>query len=213
IVDYCKGQDFLNADETSWRVFDQDRVQHWFWVFGNEKVAAYILDPSRSKKVPTEFLGGSTLTLLTDRYSSYKALRGAIRKAYCSVHLRRDFFKIFKGIKKLKAWAQAWLKLFGQLFGLNHARLKLMEETPDHAKEWEKAQKELEAKLDEMKDRFQRELRKKSLHEQQRKVLNSLERHWSGLTVFVDEPRVPMDNNHAERLLRNLVVIRKNSYG
>src|SRR5690606_2716254 len=36
IVDYCKGQDFLNADETSWRVFDQDRVQHWFWVFGNE---------------------------------------------------------------------------------------------------------------------------------------------------------------------------------
>jgi transposase len=47
----------------------------------------------------------------------------------------------------------------------------------------------------------------------QLKVLKSLKRHWTGLTVFVDDPRVPMDNNRAERLLRTPVVGRKNYLG
>ena len=37
--------------------------------------------------------------------------------------------------------------------------------------------------------------------------------HWDGLTVFVDAPWVPMDNNTAERDLRGPVVGRKNFYG
>ena len=47
----------------------------------------------------------------------------------------------------------------------------------------------------------------------QRKVLESLKEHWSGLTVFVDNPRVPLDNNQAERDMRGPVVGRKNYYG
>jgi len=37
--------------------------------------------------------------------------------------------------------------------------------------------------------------------------------HWAGLTVFVDRPTLPMDNNAAERALRGAVVGRKNFYG
>ncbi len=37
--------------------------------------------------------------------------------------------------------------------------------------------------------------------------------HWSGLTVFVNAPWVPMDNNAAERDMRAPVVGRKNFYG
>jgi transposase len=44
-------------------------------------------------------------------------------------------------------------------------------------------------------------------------VLSSLHNHWDGLTVFVDRPEVAMDNNTAERILRNPVVGRKNYYG
>jgi transposase len=40
-----------------------------------------------------------------------------------------------------------------------------------------------------------------------------MRRHWSGLTVFVDHPHVPMDNNAAERANRPLAVARKNFYG
>ncbi len=45
------------------------------------------------------------------------------------------------------------------------------------------------------------------------KVLQSMENHWAGLTVFVDHPWVPMDNNVAERAVRTPVVGRKNFYG
>ena len=47
----------------------------------------------------------------------------------------------------------------------------------------------------------------------QRKVLKSLQDHWLGLTVFVDHPNVPLDNNEAERRQRGPVVARKNFYG
>jgi transposase len=40
-----------------------------------------------------------------------------------------------------------------------------------------------------------------------------MQKHWSGLTVFVDHPEVPMDNNVAERDQRTPVVARKNFYG
>ncbi|MGZ3387141.1 MAG: IS66 family transposase [Isosphaeraceae bacterium] len=45
------------------------------------------------------------------------------------------------------------------------------------------------------------------------KVLESLGNHWTGLTVFVEHPKVPMDNNTAERSERGPVVGRKNYYG
>lgn len=44
------------------------------------------------------------------------------------------------------------------------------------------------------------------------KVLQSLQAHWSGLTVFVDHPEVPIDSA-AERALRPPVVGRTNYYG
>src|SRR5205823_572275 len=46
-----------------------------------------------------------------------------------------------------------------------------------------------------------------------RKVLTSLQEHWSGLTLFVDDPRIPMDNNLSERRLRGPALGRKNYYG
>lgn len=45
------------------------------------------------------------------------------------------------------------------------------------------------------------------------KVLQSMAAHWRRLTVFIDYPWVPMDNNLAERDMRAPVVGRKNFYG
>jgi transposase len=45
------------------------------------------------------------------------------------------------------------------------------------------------------------------------KILTSLQNHWKGLSVFVDHPEVPMDNNNAEGSIRNPVTGRKNFYG
>jgi len=45
------------------------------------------------------------------------------------------------------------------------------------------------------------------------KILTSLQNHWDGLNVFVEHPEVPMDNNPAERSIRNPVTGKKNFYG
>jgi transposase len=46
-----------------------------------------------------------------------------------------------------------------------------------------------------------------------RKALTSLREHWTGLTLFLDDPRIPLDNNYGERLMRNPALGRKNYYG
>ena len=44
-------------------------------------------------------------------------------------------------------------------------------------------------------------------------MLVSLHEHWNGLTLFVNDPRLPLDNNYGERLIRNPALGRKNYYG
>jgi transposase len=51
------------------------------------------------------------------------------------------------------------------------------------------------------------------LREPCRKALVSMSEHWSGLTLFIGDTRVPLDNNYGERLIRNPVVGRKSYYG
>ncbi len=44
-------------------------------------------------------------------------------------------------------------------------------------------------------------------------VLTSLQTHWAGLTVFVTNPAVPMDNNVSERTIRGAILGRNNYFG
>ena len=59
----------------------------------------------------------------------------------------------------------------------------------------------------ELRDRLRRrvtdELSQPKLREPCRKTLQSLLDHWSGLTLFVDDPKIPMDNNASERTVRS----------
>lgn len=65
-----------------------------------------------------------------------------------------------------------------------------------------------------MQASFEEELQNpKELSKEQLTVLNSLKRHWQGLTLFSSDPRIPLHRNRTERLLRNTVILRKGSYG
>ena len=64
-----------------------------------------------------------------------------------------------------------------------------------------------------MKTRRETELARAGLATPCRKALESLGEHWEGLTRFVDDPRIPMDNNASERRARGPAVARKNFYG
>jgi len=45
------------------------------------------------------------------------------------------------------------------------------------------------------------------------KAISYMLKLWEGLTLFLDDPRIHLDNNAAERALRGVVVGRKNHYG
>jgi len=53
----------------------------------------------------------------------------------------------------------------------------------------------------------------RSARKRQLKVCQSLLNHWHGLTLFVGNPQVPLDNNVAENTIRAPVTGRKNYYG
>jgi transposase len=212
ISKHCRTSDLWNADETMWRVFDGTRIKWWLWIVASPDAVIYILDETRSGDVPAEYFEGCSGTLMTDRFSAYKGLNEEIKKAWCWVHVRRDFLKIAQGIPTLKGWANAWLKRIAELFVLNHARFQLWTAKQTKDQSWIAATEKLEKHLKKMEKTWQKQLKEMRQDECQT-ALNSLRRHWGGLTLFVKDPRIPLHNNRAERLLRNPVVLRKNSYG
>jgi transposase len=202
------------GDETRWLVFiDQEgKVGHtwWLWVFGGGDTVVYILDPTRSHAVPEKhFPQNACGVLLVDRYSAYKAMAqvkdGTLVLAFCWAHVRRDFVRVGKGWPELKAWALEWLKRIRALYRWNRQRLENPGDTT--------AEAALRQALAAMQQQYLTELADPSLREPCRKVLTSLQEHWAGLTLFVDDPRIPMDNNLSERRLRGPAVGRKNYYG
>jgi len=185
----------------------------WYlWVFRSASTVVFRLDPSRSAKVPQGHFGEEATGILNvDRYSAYKTMLpdGRILLAFCWVHVRRDFLAVAKDWPKQEEWALGWVNRIGRLYLLNDERLAVLDEPADFAE----AQQALVAGVAQMKKERDAQLADPKLHPTCRKALQSLERHWSGLVLFVLHPEVPMDNNQAERDLRNPVVGRKNYYG
>lgn len=71
-----------HADETRWEVFEdiEGKVGHrWYlWVFKAPTVVCFVLDPSRSAKVPGAALKGVSQGILSvDRYAAYRQVRAA----------------------------------------------------------------------------------------------------------------------------------------
>lgn len=209
----------IHADETRWRnwasCYDINRLDekslHWLWGFFSELFHVFVIDPTRSAKVITNIFGqGETNTVLpifvTDRYKAYISACKVL--AFCWAHVRRDFLKLqikYRHDKKLFNWAQIYLNLISDLYALNNQRLKF----PENSSHFQAYQKQIQTVLDEMNTiniSTYKDLRKQ-------KQAQSMLNHWKGLTLFLDLPEIPLDNNLAERQLRKPVVGRKNFYG
>ncbi|MBT6273893.1 MAG: IS66 family transposase, partial [Chromatiales bacterium] len=230
---------FFN-DETRWEVFVELEGKvgsRWYlWVTRSASVAYFVLDRSRSAAVPGAHFAGlqhPQVIIVCDRYSAYKKLArladGAILLAFCWADVRRDFLDAGRGYSALEAWALAWKERIGELYHRNQLRLEhwdserpLEQQCETFQLAHQRVQQILQAirheasvlsskdeqTLDEETQSVPRSARKK-----QRKVCQSLLNHWHGLTLFVDNPQVPLDNNLAENTIRAAVTGRKNYYG
>jgi len=217
LIEDSRNSDQWNIDETGWMNFinkpDKKGFLNWMWIFVSEKLAIYVFDPSRSSKVPFDFLGDDAYGIVVcDRYSSYiklaKLLPGIIL-AVCWAHFRRDFLNAALKYKTLQSWADLWVQRIGEIYHLNKERLKVS----DNHQLFVIAQRKLEKAISDMKKDIETELKDPSLHDEQIAVLKRALKFWDSLTVFVNNPKVPMDNNIAERGLRSVVLGRKNYYG
>jgi len=203
-----------HMDETGWWVFVEvdGKTNHrwWLWVICAAETCSYIIDPSRSSRVPREHLGDHAQGIVSsDRFSAYKILPKRFAIAYCWAHVRRDFLRIRNGHEDLAPWANRWLARINELFRINRSR-RAAQPGSDSFRQADGSLRDL---LRRMRQRAGRQLNSPCLHLPQRKALISLRKHWQGLTIFVDHPEIPMDNNLAERQLRFAVVGRKNYYG
>ncbi len=206
------------ADETRWMVFiDQEgKIGHrwWLWVFVGEDTIVFRLDPSRAHAVPEQHYPADIVgVLMVDRYSGYKAMsqvkNGSLLLAFCWAHVRRDFVKVGKGWEELKDWAIEWLGRIRLLYALNRQRLC---HTPG-SDGFAAADAELGDQIERMRQQCETELAQPEIREPIKKTLESLGKHWEGLTRFVEDPRIPMDNNKSERMVRGPATGRKNYYG
>ena len=201
-------------DETRWMVFEQREgkvgYRWWLWVVITVDTVVYLLEPTRSAKVPHHHLGSDPQGIINaDRYAAYTALGDKIQVAFCWSHLRRDFDRVQNGYPALREWGQQWMTRINETFHLNRERLKVRH----HPEAFEVADQALRQALEVMTQVRARELANPDLHPAARKVLESMHKRWSGYMIFVDRPEIPMDNNESERRLRNPVVGRKNYYG
>ncbi|MBV8087025.1 MAG: IS66 family transposase [Chloroflexi bacterium] len=215
---HSRQQPLWHGDETRWQVFATVEGKigfRWYlWVVHSAEVVVFLLAQGRAHDVPEAYLGpDATGILVVDRYKAYQAMdqvkRGLIVLAFCWAHVRRDFLTVARSWLDQQEWALGWVQWIGEVYRLNEARLAVRAD----AAAFVLADGQLRQAVTALGAQGEAELVDPALHPARRKVLESLGNHWTGLTVFVEHPEVPMDNNTAERVQRGPVVGRKNYYG
>jgi len=226
ILFHLREADHWHADETRWMQYgDETKHRWWLWVFASQDAVAFVLDPARSRTVPRRVFGLESLPravgdetadarratgiISCDRWKSYQGLPG-LQTAYCWAHVRRDFTDLAKGYPRLLGeWTRAWVERIGLLYHLTAQRTRCDPGT----EAFRRADMRLRNHVAAIARARDDERADGALLHDARAALDSMARHWDGLTLFLDHPAVPLDNNAAERLLRTGVVGRKNFYG
>ncbi|MHB8370620.1 MAG: IS66 family transposase, partial [Leptospirales bacterium] len=187
IVDRSRTASFSQADETRYYVFGDTEGKTnnsktsphrwWLWIILTLDTVVYVIDPSRSSKVPLAHFADRACTLLTDRFSAYKYAAARIVGlvlAFCWAHVRRDFIRILTKHPSMRPWVAAWISRIRKLYRLGKEpenRIKNRDALVSH--------------LAFMKQEAEKDLHQ-SLPSPAIKAVKSLLRHWDGLTLFLD---------------------------
>jgi len=211
----------INADETPVQVLNEpgraNTTNSYMWVFRGgdpeKPVVLFHYAPTRSGEVPKEILEGYQGYLQTDAYSAYEQFDRPGSKIFlvgCMAHVRRNFVKVIdargKGAKKSGS-AEVALEYIRKLYLVEKiARERGLSPEETLALRREKAEpilKELKAWMDAL-------LPKTPPKGLLGKALSYALKHWKKLIRYLEDGRIPIDNNIAENSIRPFVVGRKN---
>ena len=192
----------LFADETSWRVKGATR---WLWAFSTTDAVYYMIDRSRgSPALRKFFIQEFAGTLVSDFWGAYNAVVCAQRQT-CLAHLLRDLLHV----EQYKSPSAEWPDFAKKLRRLLGDAIRLWKRDRPEGTMAGETYASRRTRLDE---RLQELIDAPWKDSQARRLVKRLRRHQSDLFTFLDQLNVPFDNNHAERIIRPAVIIRKNSY-
>ncbi|QQA37325.1 IS66 family transposase [Tuanshanicoccus lijuaniae] len=206
LMDLLVQQPILHADETPFRVLDSKTEKTYYWVLLSEKdhpqgITFYHHDPSRGAHVIKELLGDYKGYLHCDMYQGYQQLP-YVKSVGCWAHVRRKFFEANpkKGVKGL---AKVGLDYCDRLF---HLEDKWADLSPE-----ERCQQRQEKMLPVMDEFFnwcrnQRPLKGSKLQ----KAIDYALNHEVDFRTVLEDGRLVLSNNLAERAIKALVMGRKN---
>jgi transposase len=204
-----KASPFVYSDDTPITVQDRHHPggsrRAYVWVYGGESGdLVYDYTPSRSREGPERMLDGYRGYLQADAYSGYETLfaSGRIVEVACWAHARRY---VRDAVATALQPATRLLALIRRLYAVERAAHDF-----DPQARQARRQEESQPILDELNDTVVSLagscLPKSPLAE----ALGYVRRQWVALTRYVEDGRLSIDNNAAERALRRVAVGRKN---
>jgi hypothetical protein len=208
----------LFADETTAPVLDPGRGRTktgQFWAYARDDrpwggtappAVAYVYAPDRSKARPREHLAGFRGVLQVDAYAGYKALgeAGEVTLALCWAHARRRFYEI--AAAGPAPIADEALRRVAALYEIEADIRGCAPETRAATRK-ERSRPILDGFEPWLRANLERVSGKSPTAEAIRYTLS----HWAGLTRFVDDGRIELDNNVVERAIRPQALTRKNA--
>ena len=213
LLDVVRVRHVVAADETRLRIVRDKtgKTKNGFvWTFGARDDeggldVAYVFAEDRSGSTPRTLLEGTSGVLLVDGYSGYNVVDevSTRRRAACHAHLRRYFHEALP----TAPIAQEMLDLVAELYIAEHAadaqglvgaaKLEFRKQRAGPIRE------RMRQWLDAQRDR----------HPPKSPIAAAIryaDNQWDELGVFLDEARLPLDNNGSERALRRIALGRKN---
>lgn len=178
----------VHADETTLKI---SGVNHWLWTFTNQKVTVFVVRRSRGQTVPIEILGKNFQGILVcDGWQGYKQFKKLQR---CWAHIIRESKDLLEH-KHYECHHNNLKNIFKKLKQLR-AKPPPLEKRLQH-------KQELEQRLEWLCDALDGNKKYKTFAV---KLRNAIPHLFTCLIhLFVDTT-----NNHAERILREPIVIRK----
>jgi transposase len=207
----------LHADETPHKMLEGSPTKSWYlWGFSTPTLCFLECHDTRSGDVASDILLDSNCeVLISDVFSGYgKAIKIAnqsrllkskipIENANCNAHARRYFYKPRIDYKE----AVFYLEHYHHIYQLNADS-----KGKSHSKILE-LREQMRPRFEAMKAKALAELPRYPNKNKYRKALSYFLENYEGLTLFLTDPEVSIDNNAQERLLRSHVVGRKTWYG
>jgi len=212
LKEFILGHDVVHADETPVKLLAPGKgktSRAYVWVYRTTNFVAqravyYDFSTGRGGENARRVLQGFAGTLVSDDFSGYHALQAqGVTAALCMAHARRKLFEAHQfNASPIAGHAVA---LIAKLYEVERDARNLEPEA-----RWLLRQRQAKPVAEALHAWLSEQRQKLAKADVTAKAIDYSLSNWRGLTHYLDDGQVPIDNNAAENAVRPLAVGRKN---